>query len=267
MKKITFSLLGVLMLLGLVASTWAATALAGPPRPAQLSGKIAAFLANRCEKDWNTDINAAAADVYGISSTEVVDGLHQGAVLKELAGNQAEVFQLQGELIAIQSAKIDKIVEKGLITEEQATKLKSALPFMANQLVENGGGPYWGQGMAGGKRWGVWRDDIAAILNMDGESLASALYSGQSLGEVTEEQGASVDEVVDVLLTTAEEKIAIAVDKGYIDQAQADKVMSTLEKNVTKLIYSTGPCSIDLESLDLDDMPRLKQAIEAASNK
>ncbi|MCB0191762.1 MAG: hypothetical protein KDJ65_07450 [Anaerolineae bacterium] len=267
MKKIAFSLLAVMMLLGFVASTLAATALAGPPRPDQLSDKIAAFLANRCEKDWNADINATAADVYGISSTEVVDGLHQGAVLKELAGNQAQVIQLQRELIAIQSAKIDQIVEKGLITEEQAAKLKTALPFTANQLIENGGGPYWGNGMAGGKRWGIWRDDIATVLNMDGESLASALYSGQSLGEVTEAQGASVDDVVAVLLTTAEEKIAIAVDKGYIDQEQADKVMATLEKNVAKLIYSTGPCSIDLESLDLDDMPRLKQAVEAASGR
>lgn len=266
MKKITFSLFAVMMLLGLVASSWAATALAGPPRPQQLTDKIAALLANRCEKDWNADINAAAADVYGLSTADVVDGLHHGAVLKELAGNPAEVVKLQGQLVQIQSAKIDQAVAKGLITDDQAAKLKTALPFLANQLVEYGGGPYWGNGMAGGKRWGVWRDEVAAALNMDAETLAAALYSGQSLGEVTEAQGVSVDEVVAILLTTAEEKLASAVDNGYIDQAQADKVMSTLEKNVTKLIYSTGPCSIDLESLNLDDLPRLKQGVEAAAN-
>ncbi|MCB9099071.1 MAG: hypothetical protein H6632_06000 [Anaerolineales bacterium] len=267
MKKITFSLFAVMMLLGLVASSWAATALAGPSRPGQLSDKITAFLANRCEKDWNADINAAAADVYGLSAVDVVDGLHHGAVLKELAGNPAEVIKLQGQLVQIQSAKVDQAVAKGLITEEQAAKLKTALPFLANQLVEYGGGPYWGDGMAGGKRWGVWRDDVAAVLNMDVETLAAALYGGQSLGEVTEAQGVSVDEVVAILLTTADEKLAVAVDNGYINQEQADNAMAALEKNVTKLIYSTGPCSIDLGSLDLDDMPRLKQVVAAiASN-
>lgn len=266
MKKITLSIFSVMLLLALAASSWAAFALAAPPRPQQLPDKIAAFLANRCEKDWNADINAAAADVYGLSTADVVDGLHHGAVLKELAGNPAEVVKLQGQLVQIQSAKVDQAVAKGLITEEQASKLKTALPFLTNQLVEYGGGPYWGNGIAGGKRWGVWRDDVAAVLNMDIEALAAALYGGQSLGEVTEAQGVSVDEVVAILLTTAQEKLAIAVDNGYIDQEQADNVMAALEKNVTKLIYSNGPCSIDLESLDLDDLPRLKQVVEAISS-
>lgn len=272
MKKVTLSMLIIITILGIILSGLGGITLAAAPLEVQLPDEFPDDLAQRCETDWNVAINEAAANAYGLTVTEVVDGLHQGAVLKELADNQVEISKLQRELIDIRSQKIDQAVASGLITDEQASKIKVALPFVTNQLIENGGGPYWGNGLAGGKRWGVWRDDMATLLDMDVETLAAALNEGQSLGEIADTQDVGSDAVAAVLLTMVEEKLEVVIEKGFINQEMADTLLDFVAENISKLIYSNGPCSLDLddlglEELNLDDFPLAQKILQSAPTK
>lgn len=254
MRTKIFYLLSFVMLLGIVIWAGGATVSAQTLDTRRFTPPVK-LPSDRCETDWNAPLNEAAAETFGLTVEEVVEELHRGAVLKELAANQAELLEFRVAVIEIQSQRIDEAMEAGLIDEAQAAKLKNALPLLAEQLTQNGGGPYWDNGLAGGKRWGVWRDDVAAYLGLSVEALATAMANGQSLGEITEAHGKSVDEVVDILLTQAETAIDQAVAKGILTQAQADKLLKFLEANVTLLVYSNGPCSLDLNDLSLDSLP------------
>lgn len=263
-RLIITTLLALAVLAGLWQSGAALAESPRPNRPAEIPTGA------RCEKDWVGPINAAAADVYGLSEEEVVTRLHQGATLGELAENQAEKVKLQKAIIDLQSQQIDEAVAKGWLSQERADQLKLVLPKSSGQLIELGGGPYWGQGLVGGKRWGMWRDDVAAYLGMSVGAMAEALFNGQSLGELTEAQGKDVAGLVDLLLTEAESRLGQAVADGILTQVQADRILKFLEKNMTKLIYSTGPCSLNLEELSLDGLPlkqMLQQALAAKMNK
>ena len=251
MKLKSIHFFGLVLMLGLVASVWAGAALA--ERPVSLPDPLPELLQTRCQQDWTVPINAAAAEAYGLTEAEIVAALHNGAVLAELADSPAEIARLEAALIRLRAQKIDEAVEAEVLTGEQAAKLKAALPVLTGQLLENGGGPYWGNGLAGGRRWGSWRDDVAAYLELSIEELAVALDSGQSLGEITEAQGLDVAEVVNILLANAENKIEQAVENDILNQEQADRILEFLEANMTILIYSNGPCSLDLEDLQLDE--------------
>jgi hypothetical protein len=244
------------MTLALLAGLWGiwqvGEALAQQPLP-DLSGDIPAGA--RCERDWLAPINDAAAGIFGITAAELVTQLHHGATLAELAGNEAQKVKLQKAIIDIQSGQIDEAVANGWIDETQAAQLKLVLPLTSANLVQNGGGPYWGQGFSGGRRWGMWRDDAAAYLELTPAAIADALYSGQSLGGLTEAQGKDVAGLVNLLLTEANTRLAQAVAEGKITQAQADRMTKFLEQNLAKIIYSTGPCSLNPEDLSLDEQP------------
>ena len=242
----------LLLLAGLLATWQTGIALANGPRPERLTDIPAGA---RCEEDWVGPLNAAAAEVYGMSESEVVTRLHQGATLAELAQEEAEKVELQKAIIGIQSQQIDRAVARGWLSEERASRLKLLLPRASSKLMEYGGGPYWGQGFAGGKRWGIWRDEVAAYLSLSVEEMAEALLNGQSLGELTKTQGKDVTGLVELLLAKAKTRLAEAVADGRLTQARADRIAEFLEKNITRLIYNTGPCSQDLKDLSLDGLP------------
>jgi hypothetical protein len=207
---------------------------------------------DRCTRNWMEPINAAAAEAFGLSQEEVVNRLHEGAVLAELAGNPAQLRQFQGSLIQIRTKQIDEAVSNGYLSAEQAGKLKAALPTLTGQMIENGGGPYWGQGIAGGRAWGLWRAEVAAYLSLSVEDLAAALSGGQSLGALTEAQGQSVAGLTDLLLSAVRTRLDQAVANGFLSQAQADRLYNLAAKNISRIIYSTGPCSVDPTELTVD---------------
>ncbi len=250
MNKKYSRVVGLLLMTGLVMSVWASSSLAAPPVPVVPVEPPG----DRCSRDWNVGINQAAAETFGMSVDEVIEALHNGAVLVELAENQRQVLLFKAKLMEQLNEQIDQAVTEGRISEDVANRLKAALPALANFVAENGGGPYWGQAFAGGKGWGLWREDVSAYLEMSIEELAADLLSGQSLGEITEAQGQSVDGLIDLLLTEAAERLSNAVEKGLLTQEQADKIYGFLQKMMGRLIYTTGPCSAEWDVGELRDI-------------
>lgn len=198
----------------------------------------------RCSRDWSAPINALAAETFDMTEADVLDALHNGAVLVELAKNTAQVWEFKFKLIERINALIDEAVAAGILPEEIANQLKlTASPAMAEFLAENGGGPYWGKGFLGGKAWGTWRKEATAYLEISVEQLAVAMYNGESLGEITESLGKDVDGLIDVLMADINGTLDTLVEKGILTREQADKIAMYGEFALGYVIYTNGPCS------------------------
>ena len=210
---------------------------AGPTLPAQAGA--------RCEVEWTAPLDTAVATAYDMSIEELTAGLQNGATLAELADNPVELLRLKAALLQIAQEKVDTAVSNETITPEQADKLMQLAPLAIDRLVENGGGPYWGQGLAGGRFWGHWRDTAASSLDLSVADLAAELANGSSLGEVAEAEGADVSVLVDALLVKATNILDQAVSNGLVTPEQAARLTQRLETAVTKLIYIPGPCAVN----------------------
>lgn len=210
------------------------------PMPPQL-------LQNRCDSQWASSINTAVSQTYNISPDSLLESLHNGATLAELADSPLELMRLKADLLKVAQARLDTAVSNDLLTQEQADKIAPLLPLAVDQLVENGGGPYWGQGYLGGRLWGYWHDTAADTVGVSVESLANELFAGVSLGEVADSQGVEVDVLVSNLLATPLTKLDQAVANGLITADQAERVSQRLETAVSQLIYVAGPCSVTIE--------------------
>ena len=81
----------------------------------------------------------------------------------------------------------------------------------------------------------------ADYLGLSDEELREELFAGSSLADVAEEQGVSVDGLVDAIVTAATEDLGDAVAAGRLTDAQRDEIVATLEARVTEMVNRTGP--------------------------
>ena len=103
------------------------------------------------------------------------------------------------------------LVDDGTITEDQASavaeELASSDAFPGGPM---GHGPHGGMG--GMERPGL--EAAAETLNLTEDELRSALRDGSSLADIADEQGVAVEDLIDALVTAAEERLAEAVQHG-----------------------------------------------------
>jgi hypothetical protein len=127
-------------------------------------------------------------------------------------------------LAHIKSA-LSGLVSDGTLTQSQADKVAGTLD---SKMPKRGlGGHMGGMGMSAGK------DAVAKALGMTTAKLDTALKSGKSLADVAKDQKVSVDALVKVLVTAAQDKLAAAVKDGKITQEQADTMKSSLTQRIT----------------------------------
>ncbi len=93
-----------------------------------------------------------------------------------------------------------------------------------------------------GRRGGLGRgqslEALEELLGVDQEQLRAAAAEGQSLADVAAEQGVSTEEVVAVLASQAEERLAEAQEAGRIDAERAAEIESNLEERITERVTS-----------------------------
>ncbi|MBD0292301.1 MAG: hypothetical protein ICV70_01835 [Jiangellaceae bacterium] len=121
------------------------------------------------------------------------------------------------------------LVQDGTITQEQANAVAETL---ADELP------------AGGHVHGLLHlglDVAAEELGLTDEELRDRLGDGATLAEIAEEQGVDVDDLVDALVTAAEERLAAAVEDGRIDQERADDISADLEERVRTFVEEGLP--------------------------
>ncbi len=85
----------------------------------------------------------------------------------------------------------------------------------------------------GRRRGGCKLETAAAAIGIDEADLRAALEDGDTIADVAEANGVSVDSVVDAMVDAKTERIAEKVAEGRITQEEADEKLADLESRIT----------------------------------
>lgn len=147
------------------------------------------------------------------------------------------VDQLKAAMKSAASEAVDDALAAGKITQSQADAAKSR--------IESGGGSDLSRPRGGhGARRGAIAQKVRAsviqstadALNMTPEDLRAELKSGKSIADVA---GSNIDAVKTRITVDAQAKLDAAVADGKLTQAQADKALEALTKNLEKIANKT----------------------------
>ncbi len=147
---------------------------------------------------------------------------------------------------ATKAAAVDQVnaaLEEGKITEEQAEELKSRIEsgefprFFGPGLF---GGPGDHHGFGGHLFFGDKLTAAAEYLGLTQDELREALRDGQSLAEVAEAEGKSVDGLKQAILDEAKTSLDEAVADERFTREQADEILERLRESIDDIVNGTG---------------------------
>ncbi|MCP4540914.1 MAG: hypothetical protein GY832_27580 [Chloroflexi bacterium] len=98
----------------------------------------------------------------------------------------------------------------------------------------------YGYGMGGFGYHGTMPTILADALGMTSEELYEALSAGQTIAELAEAQGVSLDDLVDALIAPRVEQLEQAVADGYMAQEQADEMIAQMTEHMAYRLKDFG---------------------------
>ena len=101
--------------------------------------------------------------------------------------------------------------------------------FQAGPGTPAGGGVFGGQTSA------------ASYLGVSPVTLRADLLRGETLADVAKAQGKSVDGLVAAMVAAEKTSLATAVTNGFLTEAQAEQIESTMPQRVTAIVNRTRP--------------------------
>jgi hypothetical protein len=195
----------------------------------------------------------AAAGLVGGGAVAVAQGqgddpaAEQEAFLEDAASRLGvEPGELESALEEAAVARVDAALESGRLTEEQATELKERIRSGQIGLPGLGfrGGPL---GFGGRDEHGLMHagpgllEPAAAYLGLEEAALRDRLSEGESLAEIAEAEGKTVDGLVDALVAAARERLDQALDDGRLDEAELDEILERIRDRVANLVRGDFP--------------------------
>jgi hypothetical protein len=149
-----------------------------------------------------------------------------------------EASELDAALTKALQNQVDAAVADGRLTEEQGEELKERIAAGDVPLVGlgPGGGP-------GGHGHHVLDLSAAAdFLGLTESEVRTALHEdGQTLAEVAEAEGKSVDGLVAALVSAARERLDQAVEDGRLTEAQRTERLAELEERIRDVVENGLP--------------------------
>lgn len=177
-----------------------------------------------------------------IAATQLGDPKAESQAIVDDAAQQLGIdpSELSDALKKALENRVDAAVAAGRITKERGDALKAQ--------IESGDVPLFG----GPRGFGVFGplghfihfgdlDVAASYLGLTEAELRTQLTSGKTLAQVAEDQGKSVEGLVDALVEPVKKKLDEAVADGRLTRAKADEVLSDLEARVTERVNSARP--------------------------
>jgi hypothetical protein len=155
--------------------------------------------------------------------------------------------KLEDATKAAAADQVDKALEDGRITKEQADELKSRIdsgefpPFFAPGF---GGfrGPHGMDGRPGHHFFFGEKDSAAAdYLGLGEEELREQLFAGKSLAEIAKAEGKSVDGLKKAILAGARKHLDEAVTDEHLTREQADAMYERLQSSIDDVVNGTLP--------------------------
>jgi len=154
---------------------------------------------------------------------------------------------LVAALVTAANADIDKALGDKKITDDQAKKLRDALPAEITKFVDR----TWPTKPAGGHHEGA--QNVKAFLGdmlqtardyLGGMTLAdvtTAMRSGKSLGDIANDVGKSRDGLVQALVTAADTRIDKAVADKKLTADQAATLKTKVAAEITRFVDRKAP--------------------------
>ena len=181
---------------------------------------------------------AVAGGGAAIAATQLSPKQESQAVLNDAASQLGvSPSELSAAIKTALEKQIDAAVAAGRITAAQGSEMK--------QRIESGDAPLFGFGSGPGdfehhEMFGGL-DAAATYLGLSEDELHSQLENGKSLADIAKSKGKSVDGLVNAMVGDAKKHLDEEVSAGDLTQAQADEILSSLERGLRAMVNTTPP--------------------------
>jgi uncharacterized protein (DUF433 family) len=215
----------------------------------------------------------AAAEAIGVDTTDLAAALRDGDTIADVArGHDVPVSDVVDAVVASEQQRLERLLDDGMLTREQADALSADLRERATELVNGDlapfpiiGGP--GIGIPGRRlpdsglpRIGLPGPglpgthvridsplaDAAEAIGIDVSNLIAALRRGETIADVARAHDIPVSEVVDAIVATMQARLDAAVEDGWLTRRQADALAADLEEHASDLVNGTPPIFPDM---------------------
>jgi hypothetical protein len=157
--------------------------------------------------------------------------------------------KLEDATKAAAADQVDKALEDGRITKEQAEELRSRIesgefpPYFGLGPGFHGGfrGPHGLNGLGHHFFFGEKDSAAADYLGLSEAELREQLVAGKSLAEVAKAEGKSVDGLKQAILAGAKKHLDEAVADEHLTQEQADAMYERLQSSIDDIVNGTLP--------------------------
>jgi len=189
-------------------------------------------------RDRATEMARRVAGMLDMTVPELENELKGGATLAQIAESRGSSGgEIVTALVSEISERLADQVAEGRITQGRADELVAGATGRIADLVES---PHPGRAALREHRTRLARLGAlrigADVLDMTPQELRGALESGQSLGEVAESRGVDEDVLIDALLEPIREQVALAVERGRIDEDRAGTLLDQAAERVRNLV-------------------------------
>ena len=141
--------------------------------------------------------------------------------------------ELQAAVRQTQLDLVDEALAAGRISEERAAEIR--------ERIESGEGRLFPHRAHRAPCRGAYvAREVAELFGVTPQELLE-MWQGQTLAQVAEANGVSVDGLTAFLMGEVEERAANALAEGKIDQAQADAILARASERIDQLINHEGP--------------------------
>jgi hypothetical protein len=182
-------------------------------------------------------VAAIAGGGAAVAATGLGDPQEESKAIVDDAAEQlgVEPGELSDALKQALQNRVDAAVAAGRLTEEEGAALKERIQAEEYPLL---GGP--GLGHHGGR--GLHHLDAAAeYLGLTEAELRTRLAGGQTLAQVAQAEGKTVDGLVAALVADEKAELDEAVADGRITQDRADEHLAQAEERLRALVDGTLP--------------------------
>lgn len=131
---------------------------------------------------------------------------------------------------------LDELVTEGVISQDQADTVEERFQEWRETRTDRGGRGFGGRGLGGIHGDAETRQEILDLLDIDDETLRERLMNGETMADIA---GDDLDAVVDLLVDSAEERLAEAVENGRITQEEADEKAADLDTRIEEKLESS----------------------------
>jgi uncharacterized protein (DUF433 family) len=174
--------------------------------------------------DYLTPVDDVVAATLGISVEDLAAARDEGKTLSEIAEEHGKTLEdIQAALDADYQSAIDAALADGAITEEQAEALRD-MPYGGRGR----GGLFGGMGFSG-THMGILSDYmppvdeiLAGVLGITVDEFDAARAEGQSLSDLADEHGVTLEDLEAAVEAAREEAISAALADGAITEEQAE---------------------------------------------